>query len=72
MKLKLGEVLCNECHGIGNWKKFYDDIDKYERIYINCKKCGGAGKLDWVENVVGKRDTNIRVDMLYGYANIQK
>jgi hypothetical protein len=39
VKLEFGEVVCDKCHGNGKW----------------CKKCGGDGKLDWVENIVGKR-----------------
>jgi len=39
LNLKLGEVICDKCHGKGGW----------------CEKCHGDGKLDWVENIVGKK-----------------
>ena len=48
-----GEVLCNVCQGSG----------KAIKLYIHggtkCKKCKGEGKLDWIENIVGKRQDNI-------------
>ena len=45
LKLKFGEVICNECSGLGR-KSGTNSI---------CEKCDGDGKLDWVENIVGKR-----------------
>ena len=52
-----GEVLCNVCQGSG----------KAIKLYIHggtkCKKCKGEGKLDWIENIVGKRKTSsINID----------
>ncbi len=37
--LKDGEVVCDRCGGNNGWW---------------CPKCFGSGKLDWVENIVGK------------------
>ena len=42
-KMTKDEMNCSECDGVG---------------YIledECPKCFGTGKLDWIENVVGKR-----------------
>lgn len=47
LKLKEGEVLCDKCYGKGFLGK--------GRALPICPKCFGAGKLDWIENVVGKR-----------------
>ena len=43
IKLKKGEVSCNKCNGTGNYN-----------TQLVCPKCYGTGKLDWIENVVGK------------------
>jgi len=43
-KLKPGELICDQCKGNG------DSI-----TYNPCSKCLGSGKLDWIENVVGKK-----------------
>ena len=45
--LKEGEVFCDCCDGIGI-------VRNEEGPNFHCSKCRGAGKLDWVENVVGK------------------
>ena len=44
-----GEVICNRCNGAGT------QIEK-KMPYLThpCEKCLGKGKLDWIENVVGK------------------
>ncbi len=42
-KLKDHEMICSKCDGQG-----------YDEALIKCPKCLGDGKLDWVENVVGK------------------
>ena len=43
-------VICNRCDGTG--KK----LTKHGRFQYSgpCDKCWGEGKLDWIENVVGK------------------
>ena len=60
MKLKPGEIKCDKCKGTG-----YDltiPKQEYETGYYQkhypCSKCWGKGKLDWIENVVGKRNPN--------------
>lgn len=49
--LKEGEVICNKCVGIGVDKIL--TISK-TTIKIKCNKCLGVGKLDWLENLLGK------------------
>ncbi len=41
-----GEYICSECNGNGHIKN---------EKYISCKRCQGEGKLDWIENIVGKK-----------------
>ena len=53
MKLKPGEVVCNRCNGSGKYPSSNNSstcIDSYK-----CFKCHGTGKLDWIENIVGKK-----------------
>ncbi len=59
MKLKKGEILCDKCYGAGcvsKKKHTMVDLDHIEYDWsYKCDKCKGTGKLDWVENVVGKK-----------------
>lgn len=52
--LKEGEMVCPECNGMG----YIDKIpsDNFHVFKERCPKCLGAGKLDWIENVVGKKE----------------
>jgi DnaJ-class molecular chaperone len=50
MLLLNGEVLCDVCRG---WKQV--EISEGFRYIVDCPKCHGTGKLDWIENVVGKK-----------------
>jgi len=45
INLEEGEMICDKCEGSGtSW------------IYTTpCSKCQGQGKVDWVENIVGKK-----------------
>ena len=45
MILNEGEVICDKCNGTGFW----------EKNGLQCYKCLGKGKLDWVTNVMGGR-----------------
>jgi len=65
LKLKLGEIECSGCNGTGKMNKSVRII-RSSKPYISttstesltsftCTKCHGTGKLDWIENVVGKR-----------------
>ncbi len=44
MKLNTGDVICDKCNG--------KNAGSYD---IVCTKCHGSGKLDWIENIVGKK-----------------
>lgn len=58
-KLKKGEVKCDECSGCGSIVKVKTTMVDLKHISYDmmspCPKCKGDGKLDWVENVVGKK-----------------
>jgi len=60
MKLGPGEIKCEECKGTGYdleiQKREY--IIEYYKKHCKCSKCQGEGKLDWIENVVGKKTPN--------------
>ena len=51
MKLELGEIKCDKCKGKKN-------INRGVYGIVPCSKCKGVGKLDWIKNVVGKREPN--------------
>ena len=51
MNLNPGEVICDKCNG----EIFIGDESNTEI----CSKCLGAGKVDWIENIVGKMYPNI-------------
>ncbi len=51
---KRGEVFCNKCEGRGC---FPANLKNNIGPATICQKCQGYGRLDWVENVVGKRTT---------------
>jgi hypothetical protein len=47
--LQSGEVICNRCDGVG------EVLPKNSHFGIEiCPKCDGFGKLDWIENIMGK------------------
>jgi len=49
---ELGEVICDECDGKGEVQY---QIDECQSTEVRCPKCFGDGKLDWVENAMGKK-----------------
>jgi len=58
MKLnkELGEVKCPKCKGTGKITVKLKGIEKHgisEITDFPCSKCNSAGKLDWIENIVG-------------------
>jgi len=64
MDLNPGEVICPKCNG--NMVYYFQNISeiKFGKTIqkvpgkieaVNCSKCFGSGKLDWVEVIVGKR-----------------
>jgi len=56
MELKPGEYICEKCEGTGNNPPMKRN-GKYLKpgVYEICGHCHGEGKLDWIENVVGKK-----------------
>jgi len=55
--LEEGEVICNKCSGK---RRIETDKPKWWRLRLSeieslCPKCWGDGKLDWIENAVGKK-----------------
>ncbi len=52
--MKDGEVVCNKCHGTGQVISSYEYFP--EKI---CPKCLSIGKLDWIENIVGKKQDSL-------------
>ncbi len=79
MELEPGEVVCDQCKGTGYPNN--NEIDYNNKFYYNhldvCDKCNGSGKLDWIENIVGKKsrtfngDWTIIGEQLYG-SNLEK
>jgi len=47
-----GEVICEKCDGKGTRRK-----PGHISLLEICPTCNGAGKLDWVENVTGRKRT---------------
>jgi len=55
--LEVGEVVCNKCNGK---RRIRTDKPKWWQLRLTeieslCPKCFGDGKLDWIENAVGKK-----------------
>lgn len=51
--LEEGEMICDKCEGCGGLPSKVQP-DELQRT---CDKCQGTGKVDWIENVVGKAPT---------------
>jgi len=54
--LQDGEVVCSKCNGK---RQIKTDKPPWWRLNFKeleiCSKCWGDGKLDWIENVIGKK-----------------
>ncbi len=52
IKVGEGEVICDKCDGAG-----YRDKPQLRGIVRSdeCPKCEGQGKLDWIDNAMGKK-----------------
>jgi hypothetical protein len=67
-KLEDGDVICKSCNGTGIEEIKNEYVEYYDRGFVHkvpslssivfCKKCLGSGKLDWIENVTGKKSDN--------------
>ena len=51
-KEEIGKVVCSKCGGVGQFQS--------KNVKGICVKCLGEGKLDWIENVVGKKGFSIK------------
>lgn len=60
------EFICDRCKGTCHEPTQY--LDNFT-IEI-CDKCLGHGKLDWIENVVGKRKTKLYVGDLPSHTHL--
>jgi len=49
-ELKEGEIICSKCGGTGGRR-----TTAYG-VLLGCSKCLGFGYLDWIENILGKKD----------------
>jgi len=47
------EFICKSCQGTGCYRAITRDVK--DPRFLNCPKCQGEGKLDWIENIVGKK-----------------
>lgn len=47
------EFVCKKCEGTGCYRAITTDVK--DPRFLNCPECQGEGKLDWVENIVGKK-----------------
>jgi len=60
------EIICSQCNGEGF---IIEEVGKEEwderKIPIKniCDKCLGTGKLDWIENIVGKSHVKFTVNI---------
>ncbi len=49
------EFICPDCNGKGS-----DRLPLIESTIVKeCEKCGGKGKLDWIEKAVGKKEEDL-------------
>lgn len=57
LKLNPGDHVCDLCEGKGKIpaEKNPDVIIGIVGQLTKCPKCQGVGKLDWIENVIGKK-----------------
>lgn len=62
--LKEGEVICSKCDGSG-----YARDDSNFVGYNFCSKCFGEGKLDWIDNILGKTVGSTTISMASTYVS---
>ncbi len=55
--LEEGEYICDKCGGTGriNNHNPYHSFPHSRSRTVFCPMCQGTGKLDWIENIVGKK-----------------
>lgn len=65
LNLEEGEIICDKCNGRG-----VNPIKNKFEFPIPCNKCQGLGKLDWIENIVGKKSTTFGTTSNSTYSSI--
>lgn len=51
-----GEMFCHKCDGKGRVSlPIHRSNPRFVQATLQCDKCLGDGKIDWIENVVGKK-----------------
>jgi len=56
--MKDGEYKCFECNGSGLVGKYTSKNDFFDKCLVKCSKCNGAGKLDWINNIITSQKDN--------------
>ncbi|MGD2072518.1 MAG: hypothetical protein PVG65_03420 [Candidatus Thorarchaeota archaeon] len=52
---------CKDCKGHGFIPfKYITDLGDEIQAEAVCESCHGQGKLDWIENIIGKKDDTLR------------
>ena len=59
IQLGEGEVICGRCKGTCHEPNSNDNDELCTEI---CSRCLGHGKLDWIENIIGKVQRILSVD----------
>jgi DnaJ-class molecular chaperone len=61
--MKKGDVKCKKCNGKGEVDKPFTFMNGGKHIEAHiphvCSKCLGDGHLDWVENITGKKMSDL-------------
>ena len=61
--LEENEYICDKCGGTGRVNNFNPYHPYYShRRKVFCPMCQGTGKLDWIENIVGKKPIVFRYE----------
>lgn len=59
-KLNPGDVICYKCKGKGSSEHEPILSDMHNGYWkMQCDICHGEGKLDWIENIVGKEEKKV-------------
>lgn len=64
----IGEELCKKCLGTGIIKTLFESTNKNSEgssYKLRCEYCLGTGKLDWIENIVGKKKPKPNKNNIY-------
>jgi len=66
---ELGEMICPKCNGECQIEiELFKSVDGHiVKMFDICSKCFGAGKLDWIENILGKREKPSAIEFLENF-----